>query len=76
MQIIQVENRQFVSVLIITPIMIEIHGHSFDIFTLVSEIHENIDLVFGKKNKFELEGIIKSQESCFSFLTNQFLFPK
>ena len=26
---------------------------------LVSEIHENLDLVFGIKNIFELEGIIQ-----------------
>ena len=35
-------------------------GHRFEIFTLVSEIHENVDLVFGTKNIFELEGIINS----------------
>ena len=31
-------------------------------------IHENTDLVLGIKNIFELEGIIKLQESHFSFL--------
>ena len=29
-------------------------------YTLVSEIHKNIDLVSGIKNVFELEGIINS----------------
>ena len=38
------------------------------IFTLVSEIHDNVDLVIGMKNIFELEGIINSRESCLSFL--------
>ena len=33
----------------------------------VSEIHENVDLVMGMKNVFELEGVIESCESCFSF---------
>ena len=33
------------SVLFTIPIVIDIHGHRFEIFTLVSEIHENIDLV-------------------------------
>ena len=37
--------------------------------TLVSEIHDNVDLVMGMKNIFELEGVIDSQESCFSFLS-------
>ena len=40
--------------------MIDIHGHRFEIYTLVSEIHENIDLVLGIKNRFELEGVINS----------------
>ena len=53
------------------------HGHRFEIFPLVSEIHENIDLVFGIKNVFELEGIINSQELCFSFLNRPVpFFPK
>ena len=57
--------------------MIDIHGQRFEIFTLVSEIHENIDLVFGTKNIFELEGIINSQESYFSFLNRLIpFFPK
>ena len=50
------------------PINIDIHGHSFEIYTLVSDIHENVDLVLGIKNIFELEGIINSQDCCFNFL--------
>ena len=60
MQRIQEGNGQFVRVLFIIPVVIDIHDHRFEIFTLVSEIHENIDLVFGKKNIFELAGIINS----------------
>ena len=30
-----------------------VHGHRFKIYTLVSEIHENVDLVLGVKNVFE-----------------------
>ena len=59
-QIIQVGNGQFVSVLFIIQIIIDIHGHRFEIYTLVSEIPENVDLVFGIKNIFELESIINS----------------
>ena len=56
--------------------VIDIHGHRFKIFT-VSEIHENVDLVFGIKFIFELEGIINSQESCLSFLNRSIpFFPK
>ena len=49
---IQVGNGQFVSVLFIISIMVDIHGHRFEIFTFVLEIHEKIDLVFGIKNIF------------------------
>ena len=53
-QRIQVGNGQYVSVLFVIPVIIEIHGHRFEIFTLVSEIHDNVDLVIGMKNIFEL----------------------
>ena len=41
-QRIQVGNGQYVSVLFIIPTEIDIHGHRFEIFKLVSKIHENI----------------------------------
>ena len=52
--------RKFVTVLFIIPIVIYIHGHTFKIYLLVSEIHENVGIVIGVKNIFELEGIINS----------------
>ena len=55
-QRIQVENRQYTSGVFIIPKVIDISSHRFEIFTLVSEIHENVDLVLGMKNIFELEG--------------------
>ena len=74
MQRIQVGNGQYVSVLFVIPVIIDIHGHRFKIFTLVSEIHDNVDLVMGMKNIFELEGVIDSQDSCFSFLSRSIPF--
>ena len=59
-QSIQVGNGQFFSVLFIIPVIVDIHGHRFEIYTLVSEIHESIDLALGIKNAFELEGIRNS----------------
>ena len=59
-QRIQVGNRQYVSVLFVIQIIINIHSHRFEIYTLVSEIHENVDMVLEIKNVFELEGIINS----------------
>ena len=57
---IQVGNRQYVGVLLVIPVIMAIQNHRFEIFTLVSEIHENVDLVIGIKNLFELEGVIDS----------------
>ena len=48
-QRIQVGNGQYISVLFIITVIIEVHGHRFEIYTLVSEIHENVDLVLGIK---------------------------
>ena len=61
---IQVGNGQYVGVLFVIPVIIIIQKHTFEIFTLVSEIHENVDLVLGIKNLFELEGVIGSRDSC------------
>ena len=49
------------------PVIVDVHGHRFEVFTLVSEIHENIDLVLGIMNIFKVEGVIDSCESCFKF---------
>ena len=73
-QRIQVENGQYVSVLFVIPIIIDIHGHRFEIFTLVSVIHENVVLLLGIKNIFELEGIINLRQSCFSFMNRSIPF--
>ena len=68
MQRIQVGNGQCISVLFITPVIIEVHGHRFKIYTLVSKIHENVDLVLSIKKVFELEGVINSRDCRFKFL--------
>ena len=75
-QRIQVENGQYVNVLFVIPVIIDIHRHRFEVFTLVSEIHDNVDLVMGMKNIFELEGMIDSRDSCFSFLSRLIPFSQ
>ena len=50
------------------PMIIDIHGQRFETYTLVSKIHEYVNIVLGIKNVFELEGAINVQECCFSFL--------
>ena len=76
-QRIQAANSQCISVLFIIPVIVDIHGHRFEIYTLVSEIHENVDLVLGIKNVFELEGIINSRDCCFKFLNRSIpIYPE
>ena len=71
-QRIQVGNGQYVSVLFIILVIIDVHRHRFEIYTFVSEIHENVDLVLGIKNVFELEGVINSRD-CYSKFLNRSL---
>ena len=46
------------AVLFIIPVIIEVYWHRFEVLTLVSEIHDSVDLVLGMKHAYELEGII------------------
>ena len=73
-QRIQVGNGQYVAVLFVIPVIIEVHEHVFEVFTLVSEIHDNIDLVLGMKNAYELEGIGDMRDSSFRFLNRSIPF--
>ena len=61
----------------IIPVTVDIHGHRLEIYTLVSEIHENVDLVLGTKNIFELEDVINSRDCCFKFLNRSIpIYPE
>ena len=74
---IQDGNGQYVGVLFVILVIITIQNHRFEIFTLVLETHENVNLVLGIKNLFELEGVVDSQNSCFTFLNRSIpFFPK
>ena len=65
---IQVGNGQCIGILFIIPVIVDIHGHRFKIYTLVPEMHENVDLVLGIKNVFELKGVINLRVCQFEFL--------
>ena len=76
-QMIQVGNGQCVCVLFIISVIIDVHGHGFEIYTLVPEIHKNVDLVLGIKKVFKLEGVINSRDCCFKFLNRLVpIFPE
>ena len=68
-QRIRVGNGQYVGVLFVILVIVEINKHRLEVFTLVSEIFDNVDMVLGIKNLFKLEGMIDSRESSFRFLS-------
>ena len=44
---------------------------------LVSDIFDNVDMILGIKNLFELEGVIDSRDSSFRFLSRLIsIFPR
>ena len=76
-QRIQVGNGQYVGVLFVIMVIVKINKHRLEVFTLVSEIFDNVDMVLGIKNLFELEGVIDSRESSFRFLSRSIpIFPR
>ena len=76
-QRIQVGNGQYVGVLFMILVIVDICGHRLEVFTLASEIFDNVDMVLGITNIFELEGVIDSSESCFRFLSRSIpIFPR
>ena len=67
MQRIQVGNGQYVGVLFVIPVIVEINGHRLEVFMLVSEIFININMVLGIKNLFELEDVIDTRSQILDF---------
>ena len=48
-QRLQVGNGQYFGVLFVIPVIVEICSHRLEVFTLVSEIFDNVDMVLGIK---------------------------
>ena len=70
----QVGNGQCVAVLFVILVVIDVFDHRFEMFTLMSEIHDNVDLVLGIKNVFESEGVIDMWDSSFKLLNRSIPF--
>ena len=65
---LQVGNRELVATLFVIPFVFKIGRHLFEVYTLVSEIQQNMDIILGIKNMFEIEGEISCCTSQFKFL--------
>ena len=65
---LQVGNGELVATLFVIPSVFKIGKHMFEVYTLVSEIQQNMDIILGVKNMFEIEGEISCHTSQFRFL--------
>ena len=73
---LQVGNGELVAALFFIPFVFKIGKHLFEIYTLVSEIQQSMDLILGVINMFELEGEVSCRASQFKFLNRSLpLFP-
>ena len=58
---ILVGNGQYIGVLFVIHVVINLQH------TLVSEIHDNVDMVMGIKTVYEIEGVISTRDTCLRF---------
>ena len=65
---LQVGNGELVATLFVIPFVFKIGKHLFEVYTLVLEIQQNMDIILGIKNMFEIEGEISCRTSQFKFL--------
>ena len=73
---LQVGSGDLVPALVFIPLVFKIQGHIFEVYTLMSEIQDKMDLILGVKNIFELEGVINSRTCSVNFLNRSLpVFP-
>ena len=68
---LQVGNGALVPALFVIPLVFKIQGHIFEVYTLVSEIQDKMDLILGVKNIFELERIVNTAQNLLSEISKQ-----
>ena len=74
---IRIGNGSIVPALFVIPILFMICGHTFEIFTIVAEIDDDMDLVFGFKNMVETEGMLNTRTGEYDFIGRSIpIFPQ
>ena len=71
---IRIGNGSIVPALFVIPILFMTCGHTFEIFTIVAEIDDDMDLVFGFKNMVETEGMLNTRTGEYDLLEGLFLY--
>ena len=65
---IKIGNGSIIPTLFVIPIQFMTHGHVFEIYTIVAEIDDGMDLVFGFKNMAETEGRLNTRTGEYDFI--------
>ena len=60
---------KFVTTLFVIPIQFMTNGHIFEIYTIVAEIDDGMDLVFGFKNMTETAGRLNTRTAEYDFIS-------
>ena len=74
---IRIGNGSIVQALFVIPLLSMSYGHTFEIFTIVAEIDDDMDLVFGFKNMTETEGMLNTRTGEYDFIFRSIpIFPR
>ena len=65
---IKIGNGSIFPTLFVIPIQFMTNGHIFEIYTIVAEIDDGMDLVFGFKNMTETEGRLNTRTGEYDFI--------
>ena len=65
---IKIGNGSIIPTLFVIPVQFVTHGHMFEIYTIVAEIDDGMDLVFGFKNMAETEGRLNTRTGEYDFI--------
>ena len=65
---IKIGNGSIIPTLFVIPMQFMTHGHVFEIYTIVAEIDDGMDLVFGFKNMAETEGRLNTRTGEYDFI--------
>ena len=68
---IRIGNGSIVPALFVIPILFMTCGHTFEIFTIVAEIDDDMDLVFGFENMVETEGMLNTRTGEYDLIGSQ-----
>ena len=74
---IRIGNGSIVQAIFVISLLFMASGHTFEIFTIVAEIDDDMDLVFGFKNMTETEGMLDTRTDEYDFIGRSIpIFPQ